>query len=220
MCFSPSASFTSGILLTGLGVASLKKNSVPNKTLFASIPLAFGLQQISEGFVWLSLQQSAFAAAEKPAMYAFLLMARVVWPVLMPAAVLRMEEDATRKKALRWFVWPGALVALYYSACLLFLHVAPNIEGRHVQYVSDFPEVLAVPAFALYLGASIPPLFLSRVRGTTVLGLVLLVSSMVTAVFYIEYLTSVWCFFAAISSVIIYAILQKHTAEAQRAQRV
>ena len=55
MCFSASASFGAGIVLTGIGVASIKKSDTRSKSLFASIPLIFGIQQITEGFLWLAL---------------------------------------------------------------------------------------------------------------------------------------------------------------------
>lgn len=46
MCFSASASF---------GVASIKKTHHPSQLLFASIPFIFGVQQIAEGLLWLTL---------------------------------------------------------------------------------------------------------------------------------------------------------------------
>jgi len=203
MCFSPEASFTSGVILSAIGAVAVKKVTVPSRTLFASIPLVFGIQQLSEGFVWLSLQDPAYAGVQQGGMYTFLLMARVVWPTLMPLAVLRMETDEQKQRLLRLFVGLGLTVSAYYSYCLLFLHVEPNIAGHHVQYISNFPDSLAVPAFLIYFIASIPPLFLSTIKRTRLLGALLFLSSTVTAIFYIEYLTSVCCFFAAIVSVMI-----------------
>lgn len=57
MCFSATASFVSGALLTGAGLATLSRNSIPEQRVFAAMPLIFGLQQISEGFVWYALQR-------------------------------------------------------------------------------------------------------------------------------------------------------------------
>jgi hypothetical protein len=209
MCFSPEASFTSGIILTGLGITTLKKVQVPSQTLFASIPLVFDIQQLSEGFVWLSLQDPSYAGVQQAGMYTFLTAARVVWPTLMPLAVLKMEVDVKKKQLLRLFVGLGLTVSVYYSYCLLILHVEPNIAGHHVQYISNFPDSLAVPAFLIYFIASIPPLFISSMKRTRLLGALLFLSSSVTAIFYFEYLTSVWCFFAAIVSVVILWILRR-----------
>lgn len=214
MCFSPEASFTSGTIISALGVYTLKKVRVPSQMLFASVPLVFGLQQLSEGMVWMSLRDPASAGMQRAGLFAFLLAARVVWPTLMPLAVLLMEREEHKRKLLRLFVLLGLSVSLYYSYCLLFLTVAPGIAGHHIQYISDFPESLAVPAFLIYFAASIPPLFISSIRRTRVLGGLLFVSSAVTALFYIEYLTSVWCFFAALSSIVVLWIVSTRETKA------
>ena len=46
MCFSATASFGASIVLTGIGVASLKQVKEPAQYPFASIPLIFGVQQL------------------------------------------------------------------------------------------------------------------------------------------------------------------------------
>lgn len=223
MCFSPEASFTSGFILSAVGIAALKKIQVPSQTAFASIPLVFGVQQIAEGFVWMSFADPAFAFAQNAGMYTFLFVARVLWPVLMPFAVLRMEkeggqmsenrgrksESRVRKRILQILIGMGSVVAVYYSYCLLFLNVAPNISGHHVQYISDFPESLAVPVFFIYAIAGIAPMFVSSIQRMRAFGVLMFVSCLITGVFYLEFLTSVWCFFAAVISVMILWIVSR-----------
>jgi len=51
MCFSATASFASGVLLSTVGAATIRENKEPSRRLFAAIPMVFGLQQLSEGFV-------------------------------------------------------------------------------------------------------------------------------------------------------------------------
>ena len=60
MCFSPEASFTGGVIIFSIGVAAVKSVHKPNQLIFAIIPLFFGIQQITEGFLWLSLQNPEF----------------------------------------------------------------------------------------------------------------------------------------------------------------
>ena len=55
MCFSANASFGAGVVLTIIGVAAIKKVQHPSQILFASIPLLFAVQQISEGILWITL---------------------------------------------------------------------------------------------------------------------------------------------------------------------
>ncbi len=207
MCFSAEASFAGGIVISSIGVAAIKKVRKPSQLLFAGIPLLFGIQQISEGFLWVALLNPEYSNIQKYTTYIFLLMARVLWPMLIPLSVLLMEENLTRKKILSVLLAMGSSVSLYYSYCLLFLHVAPQIKGHHIQYISDFPESLAVPVFIIYFIACISPLFLSSIKRTRLLGVLMFISCLITAILFIQYLTSVWCFFAALVSGVIFWIL-------------
>ena len=56
MCFSATASFTAGALLIALGSVTVSLAAAPRERPFAAIPLLFGLQQLIEGGIWLSLQ--------------------------------------------------------------------------------------------------------------------------------------------------------------------
>ena len=78
----------------------------------------------------------------------------------------------------------------------------------HIQYNTDFPESLAMLAFTVYFIATITPLFVSSIKRTHLLGVLLFLSFLVAVIFFAQYLTSVWCFFAAIISVVIFWILR------------
>ena len=61
MCYSAGASFVGGAVISAVGVATVKEAGHPSRLAFAGIPLLFGLQQITEGFLWLALTDSGFA---------------------------------------------------------------------------------------------------------------------------------------------------------------
>jgi hypothetical protein len=207
MCFSPEASFAGGVIISSIGVATVKKVHAPSQILFASIPLFFGVQQIAEGFLWLSIPRPEYFLVQHICTYLFLLMARVIWPMMIPLSTLLMEKDNKKKIYLRILLGMGLSVSLYYVYCLFFLNVTPYISGHHIQYISDFPESLATAVFIIYFIASITPLFISSVNRTKLLGILMFASGVATIIFFTEYLTSVWCFFAAIISVVIFWIL-------------
>jgi hypothetical protein len=209
MCFSPEASFAGGVVISAVGVAALRKVHEPSQIVFAGIPLCFGIQQIAEGWLWLSLLRPEYAGVQNPSTYVFLFVARVLWPTMIPLSVLLMEVNRKRRRIVSVLLAMGVSVSAYYMYCLLFLKVTPHIAGRHIQYVSDFSESLAVPVFIIYFIAGVAPLFVSSMKGTRLLGTLMFVSCLVTAVFFFQYLTSVWCFFAAIMSVVIYWILRE-----------
>jgi hypothetical protein len=208
MCFSAEASFAGGVIISSIGVAAVRSVRTSSQIAFAGIPLLFGIQQIAEGALWVSLPHPEYGAVQKIATSVFLLMARVVWPMIIPLSLVLMEENIKKKKVLLMLLGMGVSVSLYYSYCLLFLNVAPQIAGHHIRYVSDFPEELAVPVFVVYFIASITPFFISSVQRMRLMGVLMFFSCLVTAIFFIDYLTSVWCFFAAIISVVIYWMLR------------
>ncbi len=55
--------------------------------------------------------------------------------------------------------------------------------------------------------ATIAPPFFSRIRRMWMLGAAVLISYVITAILYTDYIVSVWCFFASITSIAIYAIM-------------
>jgi len=209
MCFSLEASFTSGVILSSIGVVAIKKVHSPSQAAFAAVPLVFGLQQLSEGVVWLALAGPEYAHMTNFGTYAFLFFARVLWPLFMPLAVLLMETEEKRRKWLQFMLGMGAIVALYYSYCLLYLQVTPRIMDHHIQYNSDYPKEFAVIIFLIYIFSAIPPLFVSSIKRTRLLGTLMLISCIITGIFYLEYLTSVWCFFAAVLSVVVLWIVKE-----------
>ena len=80
MCFSASASFGAAIVLSAISVSTIKKTQQPSQLYFAIIPLIFCLQQISEGFLWLSLTNPSYASLQQPMTYIFLFFAQILWP--------------------------------------------------------------------------------------------------------------------------------------------
>ena len=208
MCFSAEASFAGGAIISSIGIATILKVHKPSQIVFASIPLFFGFQQIAEGFVWLALQNADYDAFLKPGMYTFLIMAEVFWPFMVPLAVLLMEKNRKRRNKLWILLAMGVSVSLYFIFCLLMFKVTPEIRGYHIEYVDTFPKSLRLFVFAIYLVASIIPLFISSIKRTYILGILMALSCLVTIIFFTQYLTSVWCFFGALISLVIYWILR------------
>lgn len=208
MCFSPEASFTGGVLIFSIGIAAVKNVHKPNQLVFAIIPMFFGIQQITEGFLWLSLQNPDFPNIQKLTSAIFLIMAEILWPIIIPLSVLLIEENKSKKRILWVFLIMGILLSSYYAYCLLNFTVNPQIVNYHIQYNNDFPIAFRNLAFAVYLLATITPLFVSSIKKMHYLGGLMFLSCLISALFFMQYLTSVWCFFAAFISVVIFWILK------------
>ena len=213
MCFSAGASFAGGVVISAIGVATIIKVHKPSQIVFASIPLFFGFQQFVEGCLWLILQHPEYARFQNMVMYTFLIMAQIFWPMMVPLAVLQMEQKKKKKRVLKIFLCIGLSVSLYYIFCLILFSVTPQITGYHIHYMEGSPKIPTFIAFIFYLIASIPPLFISSIKKTHLLGILMSLSCLVTIIFFTHYLTSVWCFFAALISAVIYWILSDSKKE-------
>jgi hypothetical protein len=117
MCFSATASFGVGVILTVIGVASLKKARHPTQVLFAAIPLIFAVQQISEGMLWLILPHPELLHFKKYITYSFLIFAQIIWPLWLSMAVLLLEKSKTRRLFQKILVGVGLLVSGYLTYC-------------------------------------------------------------------------------------------------------
>jgi hypothetical protein len=207
MCFSAAASIAGGVVISGVGVITEKQNLKPEQRLFASVPLIFALQQFAEGVVWLTLRSAGHTEIQGIATHIFLGIALVVWPSLVPIAMLLMEKSKDRRFGLTGLAAVGAVVSIYNAFSLFHYQVTPQIQSLHIVYMDNFPTTFAmIPV--LYVVSTVLPLFVSSVKRMWMMGTMILISLVVTVIFFIEFVTSVWCFFAAILSVMIYWILQ------------
>ena len=207
MCFSATASFGAGIVLAVIGVATIKKRELPSQIYFAAIPFLFCIQQVSEGFLWLALQNPVFSLLEKPAMYIFLFFAQIVWPLWLPFALFKLESEELRKKILLIPLAIGMLVSFYLTYCLLFYNVSAKIIGYHISYQQDYPIRFGGYGDFLYIVATIFPPLISSLKRMWILTIIIMVSYIITIFYYPDYIISVWCFFAsAISFMVLYIV--------------
>jgi len=213
MCFSAQASFAAGVVISSVGVATINKVKKPTSKLFAIIPLLFGIQQIAEGFLWVSLPVKWSIDLQQFCAYIFIIIALVAWPTIIPLSTWMMEEDAKKRKIIRLFLGLGVVLSAYYGSCLALIGVQPEISCYHIVYKGEFPPALVLPVFFIYVLVTITPLFISSVRKMKFMGMIMFVSVAVSAIFFKLYLTSVWCFFAAVLSGIVYFIIAENEKE-------
>jgi hypothetical protein len=211
MCFSATASFAGGVIISSIGAAAISKNTEPSQRLFAAIPMLFGLQQVSEGFVWYALQSPGHDMLLKVSAYIFLTVALVVWPTMLPLSVLLMERSEQRRRALYVSLATGIAVSLCFVIFMLIFNMTAQISSYHILYTIAYPQQLAGLGAITYIIATIPPLFVSSQRGMGLLGIIIVLSYCVTRIFFAEYLISVYCFFAALASVVILQIVLKNS---------
>lgn len=213
MCFSATASFVATGVLAGIGLKSLQVNKFASYRMLSFTPLLFAIQQATEGIVWLTIA-TPHSFINQTATYLFLTFAGIIWPLWGPLALFSCEKDATRRSILQALTAIGSVVASYTVWSFLTTPITARIVSSCIYYGSEtsinFPTLLSL---SLYLSATVIPCFVSSLRYGWLLGTSWLVALLVTLFFKYEVTTSVWCFFAAILSVLILMVIKKNQDE-------
>jgi hypothetical protein len=200
MCFSATASFSAGILLTAIGVATINMAQRKTEIPFAMIPLLFGLQQFIEGLLWLSFQYNSHLL-NVIMTYVFTLVSHVFWPIFIPLSIGLMEIVPWRKKVIHAFQLTGIVLGMYLLYFIVRHPITSEIQS-HIVYV--FPHFHKPLVLVLYIASTCISAFFSSHRIINIFGLLALILFMIAFWFYFVAFFSVWCFFSAILSVVIY----------------
>ena len=151
MCFSATASFSAGALLLGIGTLTLRSARAtrqPRALLFAAIPMLFAIQQLIEGVIWLTFTDE-LPRLNAVMTHAYSFFSHVLWPVVVPLAVVLMEPNRWRRLALIAFVVAGAAVGAYLLYVLMAYPTVSRPTGQHIEYIS--PHFFAAVTMTLYL---------------------------------------------------------------------
>lgn len=200
MCFSASASFIAGGALLAVGAVTVKKARQKRELPYAAIPILFGVQQLIEGVIWLTLRFDS--PGLNPSMtLVYSLFSHVLWPIYVPFSVLLLELVRWRRKALIAFLAAGAASGLYLLVNMFRLPIVSNAVGGHIEYAS--PHFYIVPVMAGYLAGTGISMLFSSYRLVRVFGIAALLSFLAAYAVYAKWFISVWCFFAAVLSMIV-----------------
>lgn len=207
MCFSMQASFASSLILFIISYLSFRKIRYQRQLLLVAIPFMFAIQQFAEGFVWASINYNWPLEFRNIFSYIFLFFAFGVWPSLLPLTVYVSEKNNIAKKILKILFYFGIVV----SSALLFNLITSNLvvfaDCSHIIYLTkNFFSSYGSDLLA-YCIPVITPFFISTNNKIKIFGLLIFFSLLYTLYAYQVYLTSVWCFFAAVISSMVYIII-------------
>jgi len=211
MCFSAAGSFAVSGLLSGVGAMSFRRKVLPPYGMVAAIPFLFAIQQAAEGVVWLTTPRSSDTEIQRIAATIFLSCALIVWPVWLSFALRRVERVPERRRILGALGWAGVVVAVTASALLARRPPEVAIAGHSIHYDragGGSSAALNALLILIYIVPTVVPFFVSTMRLARTIGATLIISLIVTAFAERDALTSVWCFFAALLSVLIVLSLQ------------
>jgi hypothetical protein len=200
ICFSATASLGTGIVLLGLGAITVRRAGTAAEAPYAAIPLIFGLQQLVEGSLWF------FLPAQTPATHvlaiAYLLFSNVLWPIYVPVAVWLIEPDARRRRRILLPLAAGAATSIFFLLAIVTHPVSATIRVTHIGY--HLPHPHPTIAFVGYALATCLAPLLSSHKPVRLFGGAIIASMIAAYAIYSMWFASVWCFFAALTSGIVY----------------
>lgn len=208
MCFSATASFAASGCLTIIGLLCIAKNKINRALPFAAIPLIFATQQAAEGLLWLSFTHDWFIL-QKILPYLFLFFAFFLWPIWIPLSLVLIEPSATRRHYLAIFLMVGLIIGIYLYHFVLLHGVQATPLHCHIYYALAIPPTAAAVELFAYLVATVFPFFICSQPIMWCVGSLLAAAYIISYIWYLHHLISLWCFFAAILSSFIYSVISK-----------
>jgi hypothetical protein len=189
-------------VLCAIGVATVRTAPAWRDRPFSLVPLLFGIQQLAEGVLWAALG-GGDAALATGAARVYTTFSHVMWPVLIPLAVMLQEPQRTRQRMVAGLLGGGVAVAALYAFSLWTNGVHASAAGNSLVYAVSvpFPWLQGLAYIAVTCGS----LLLSSRRSIVVFGVAALLSAGIAYALYRQAFASVWCFFAAGLSLLVYA---------------
>ncbi|MFY9915183.1 MAG: DUF6629 family protein [Nocardioidaceae bacterium] len=203
MCFSEQADLVAGVALLPIAVVSLREARHVRELPFASLPLLFALHQLTEAVIWAGLDGDVVSEPlRQTAVLLYVGYAMVVLPTLFPLSVLLLEPRGDRLRVAP-FVVLGLALSAVFAVEVFSAPVTVVVHPHALEYATGLRhgDILAVA----YVVAVIGPAVLSGYRSVVAFGLVNLAGLLVVAYVYQEAFASLWCVYAALTSVLVAA---------------
>lgn len=226
MCFSAEASFILGGALVPAGAYAIAKTrqAGPEWLPFAIYPLAFGIQQVFEGIVWLAFENGD-AATLAWSSRGFLFFSHFFWLAWVPISVWRLEPDPKRKRMASILAVFGFLfgLSLFLPSFLIGEWLRVEVVNRSLDYKTTLvyqDPISRTVLRVIYAIIILSALFISSNRRIRIFALMIAVSVGATYLFFAYAFISVWCFFAAgLSAYLAWVVQQEAQAVSPSAAR-
>ena len=185
----------------------------------ATLPMLFGLQQLSEGAVWMAGRANDTATVEASSL-AYMFFSYFAWPVWVPFSTYFLEPQRRRSLYLMFVISGAMLAGIEYVP--YFTHKG-WLTTRFYDYAIGYHDIVLLDAlmpreltYLIYLMIVILPLIISSNQNLNRFGSLLIGVVAVTYSFFIYAYVSVFCFGGAVMSMFLVWMVFQETAEAAK----
>lgn len=200
MCFSATASFVASAGLGIVGVMTVIKVKDVRALPLAAVPLWFSLQQFIEGGLWMSLSAHSYLAL--PFTYLFLFFALFWWPVYIPLCTYLVEPSPWRRRIMAFLGVAGLGLGSYIFNLFVTQPVPATIVNSCLYYRTNNTNEFFWGM--LYIIVAIGAGLISSHKTIAIASSLAGILALIAWRLYITNFISVWCFFAAVTSLGIY----------------
>jgi hypothetical protein len=205
MCFSATASFVSAGVVGVAGAAALPFVRDRRELPLALLGLGFAAHQLTEGVVWSQLEATGARTIRSPAVAVWLVFAWVLLPVWVPLAMSLVEPDRTRRRIMTAAAVLGGIVAAVLGLVSFTRSVPASVVSGHLSYIVPFTHT--GPIVWAYVAATCGPPLLSTHPLLRAWGVALTVAMAATATLQARGFASLWCWFAALLTLVLTGFL-------------
>jgi len=202
MCFSAPASLAASGVLSVSGIAILRMPKKKSEIPLSLFPIIFAIHQLTEGILWLSITGVISDTYKTGAIYAYAFIAFVFWPIFVPFSMYMIETGRMRRKIILLCQLVGLYIGFAFLIGILRGTVDATVVSHSISYqISSSPHMSLAP----YLIAVSVPFLIASNKRLIVLGVALLIACGTAAYMACSNtFPSLWCFYAAILSLIVY----------------
>jgi len=207
MCFSPDVDLVGGAAIAAIGIDTLRHVEHRSEWPLAALPIVFGLHQMTEAVVWWGLDERVATRVGDGAAWLYLAVAFGLLPWFVPWVIRRLEPDPLRRRYASALVVAGVLVSVYLMVPVIRgpIHVVDG--GFYLSYSVSLTFGGVVTA--AYVATTCGSLLLSSDRYLVRYGIANLIAVTVLSVLLDRGVISLWCVWAAITSIAIAVHLRR-----------
>lgn len=207
MCFSPEADVVAGVVIGAVAVAALSTRPSRRDLPLALLPALLAVHSLIEAFVWWAGRGQVGGAAGDVATYAYVIIAYAVLPTFLPFAVLAREDIPARRRALSAVLAVGVVVSVVMVHAIVNGPLTATLEHHYIRYSAGVPS--ATLTVGAYVVATCGAGLLSSSRTIFWFAVVNVFVVALLAWVMTSALTSLWCGWAALTSIGIALMLRR-----------